>query len=356
MQKLGIDLSTYQKEVDWQKVKDAGIAFAILRAGFGNSVNQQDSMFETHMKGALAVGLPVGVYWFNYCLSEEDARKEAKACLQVLAPYKGKILLPVFADYEGDSDRYAKENGVTPTKESRTAWIRAFCDEIEKGGFTPGVYTNPDFIRNKLLYEELKDYPLWLAQYGVDTPAYPCDYWQYTSTGQLAGVSGNVDMNRAGDVPVQAVPDKAPSKVPTKKASVTYRVRGQSGTWYPPVYDLQDFAGVAGDAITDVAVKVSAGKVRYRVHVKGGAWLPWVTGYDVKDAKNGYAGNGQVIDAIAVYYETPAGQPVKKAKYRVAPLRGEYYAWQLDEEKTGGQDGYAGTFGKAIDRLQITLA
>ena len=193
----GMDVSTWNGAVDWKKVKAAGIKFVIIRAGFGNSETQQDNRFAAYMDGALSVGLPVGVYWFNYCLSEEDARKEAKACLQVLAPYKGKILLPVFADYEGDSDRYAKENGVTPTKESRTAWIRAFCDEIEKGGFTPGVYTNPDFIRNKLIYEKLQDYPLWLAQYGVDTPAYPCDYWQFTSTGKVNGISGNVDMNVA---------------------------------------------------------------------------------------------------------------------------------------------------------------
>ena len=153
---------------------------------------------------------------------------------------------------------------------------------------------------------------------------------------------------------LMAASSSAEEKPAAENVDVTYRVKAGE-KWYPEVKNLADFAGKIGVAITDVAVKVSAGKVRYRVHVKGGAWLPWVTGYDVKDAKNGYAGNGQVIDAMTVYYETPAGQPVKKAKYRVAPLRGEYYAWQLDEEKTGGQDGYAGTFGKAIDRLQITL-
>ena len=153
---------------------------------------------------------------------------------------------------------------------------------------------------------------------------------------------------------LSAASGSAEEKPVTEDVNVTYRVKA-GGKWYPEVKNLADFAGKIGVAITDVAVKVSAGKVRYRVHVKGGAWLPWVTGYDVKDAKNGYAGNGQVIDAMTVYYETPAGQPVKKAKYRVAPLRGEYYAWQLDDEKTGGQDGYAGMLGQNIDRLQITL-
>ena len=109
MKKKGIDLSTYQKEVDWQKVKDAGITFAILRAGFGNSANQQDAMFETHMKGALAVGLPVGVYWFSYARSVEEARKEAKACLSVIEPYKARLTYPVFFDFEYDSATYAEK-------------------------------------------------------------------------------------------------------------------------------------------------------------------------------------------------------------------------------------------------------
>ena len=102
----GIDLSTWQKEVDWQEVKSDGIHFAILRAGFGNGT--RDEMFESHIKGALGAGLGVGVYWFLYPASVEDARREARECLKIIEPYKGKINYPVYADYEYDSDRYAQ--------------------------------------------------------------------------------------------------------------------------------------------------------------------------------------------------------------------------------------------------------
>ena len=135
-----------------------------------------------------------------------------------------------------------------------------------------------------------------------------------------------------------------------------YAVRA-GGKTYPPVKNLNDFAGVRGKAITDVAIKVSKGSVKYRVHVKGGGWLPYVTGYNWNDHKNGYAGNGKVIDAIEVYYSTPADIANKygyqKAQYRVSPVNGNYYAWQFDNEKGGGQDGYAGDFGVAIDRFQL---
>ncbi len=86
--------------------------------------------------------------------------------------------------------------------------------------------------------------------------------------------------------------------------------------------NLEDYAGFTG-AVTDVAVHVSAGSVKYRVHIKGGNWLPYVTGCNINDAVNGYAGNGLEIDAVEVYYYTPDSiRPYKKAKYRVAPVSG----------------------------------
>lgn len=141
---------------------------------------------------------------------------------------------------------------------------------------------------------------------------------------------------------------------------ITYRVRA-NGKWWGEIKNLTDYAGVVGYPITDVAIKVSKGSVKYRVHVKGGGWLGWITAYNINNGATGYAGNGKPIDAIEVYYSTPSD--VKnalghylKAKYRVSPVKGGYYDWQYDDEKTNGQDGYAGAFGKTIDRLQITLS
>ena len=152
----------------------------------------------------------------------------------------------------------------------------------------------------------------------------------------------------------ESKPKPSPQPAKDKAPDVVYRVRC-GGTWLPEVKNLTDYAGIIGEPVTDVAVKVSDGTVKYRVHVKGAGWLPYVTGYNVKDHVHGYAGNGKEIDAVEVYYFTPKGKAVRKAKYRVSPLKGGYWPWQYDNEKTGGQDGYAGAFGKTIDRLQIVI-
>lgn len=143
-------------------------------------------------------------------------------------------------------------------------------------------------------------------------------------------------------------------KPATEDVDVTYRVRA-GGKWYPAVKNLSDFAGKVGVAITDVAIKVSQGKIKYRVHLLDGSWLPYVTGYNISDAANGYAGTGKPIDAIEVYYYTPDGVAIKKAKYRVSPLKRNYWSWQYDNEKDDSQDGYAGKYGQSIDRFQIVI-
>ena len=190
----GIDVSTFQKSVDWQQVKADGVRFAILRAGFGDG--NQDVMFESHMKGALDAGLDVGIYWLLYSLSAEEARQEARKCLKILEPYKGKINYPIYADYEYDSDRYAQEQGVAVTKAFRTDCIIAFCDEVEKAGWYAGWYANLDYIRNKLDTDRLKRYDLWLADY-TGGPNYTCGMQQFTSSGQVDGISDGVDMDTA---------------------------------------------------------------------------------------------------------------------------------------------------------------
>lgn len=131
----------------------------------------------------------------------------------------------------------------------------------------------------------------------------------------------------------------------------TYCVKADGKT-YPSVKNLADYAGVRGKAITDVAIMCNVGKVEYRVHVLGGKWLPYVTGFNWADPVNGYAGNGKPIDAIEVIYLAPDGSS-QKAQYRVSPVNKGYYSWQYNNETGGGQDGYAGSFGKKIDRFQL---
>lgn len=169
--------------------------------------------------------------------------------------------------------------------------------------------------------------------------------------GELMGIEVNVDIN---------IPTSSGSSTSSSGDSTVYfkyRVRTAQDGWLPEVVNLNDYAGIQGHAITDVAIGVDKGSLWYQVHVKGGDWLPAVTGYNINDYNNGYAGNGEQIDAIRVYYNTPADFASKygyqKAQYRVSPVNSGYYSWQYDNETGNGQDGYAGTFGVAIDRFQL---
>ena len=137
-----------------------------------------------------------------------------------------------------------------------------------------------------------------------------------------------------------------------------YRAKTKEDGWLPEVINLSDYAGIPGHEITDIAIGVDVGSLWYQVHTIKGKWLPPVTGYDINDFENGYAGDGTPIDAICVYYITPDGYVknygyYQKAQYRVSPVDEPYFDWQYDNEKTNGQDGYAGMFGKPIDRFQL---
>lgn len=133
--------------------------------------------------------------------------------------------------------------------------------------------------------------------------------------------------------------------------NVYYRVKTQKHGWLPEVKNLEDYAGYENSPITDIAIGVDKGSIKYRVHIKNGNWLPYVTGYNIGNNKNGYAGNGQIIDAIEVYYDTPINiRPYKKAKYKVND-----YSWQYDNETSNNQDGYAGNFGVNITKFQIII-
>ena len=139
--------------------------------------------------------------------------------------------------------------------------------------------------------------------------------------------------------------------VPSNVVNVYYRVKTKKYGWLPEVKNLEDYAGWKNSPITDVAIRVDKGSIWYQVHVKGGKWLPKVTGYNINDYNNGYAGNGKIIDAIRVYYNTPDSiRPYKKAKYKV-----NNYPYQYDNETTNGQDGYAGVYGVNVTKFQIII-
>ena len=133
--------------------------------------------------------------------------------------------------------------------------------------------------------------------------------------------------------------------------NVFYRVKTKKHGWLPEVKNLTDYAGWENQPIIGVAIRVDKGSVWYQAHIKGGNWLGKVTGCDINDYNNGWAGNNKAIDCIRIYYNTPSSiRPYKKAKYKV-----NNYPWQYDDEKGNGQDGYAGVYGIDAKELRITI-
>ena len=185
----GIDVSKHQGIIDWKMVADSGIDFAIIRAGYGKS--NVDERFIENIVGAHTGGLKVGVYWFIYALNEEDALKNAEMFHQTIEPYKEAITFKVFADYEYDSDNYSKKHGVVQNKSTRTKIVKTFLNYLKSKGWDVGNYANPDYIKSK--FNDLSEYPLWLAWYTDDEGRIedynPC-MWQYTSNGSVSGIKG----------------------------------------------------------------------------------------------------------------------------------------------------------------------
>lgn len=190
----GIDVSKHNGTINWSKVKNDGVKFAIIRGGYGNST--VDPKFKENIEGAIAAGLDVGVYWFSYATSEAKAKEEAIKCLEVLKPYKNKIKYPVFFDFEYDSVNYAMKQGVAISKTLSSNFAKAFLQEIKSDGYIAGLYTNLDFSNNYFTSEVLNAYDTWIAQYNSSC-SYKGKYimWQYSEKGSVSGISGNVDLN-----------------------------------------------------------------------------------------------------------------------------------------------------------------
>lgn len=216
----GIDISNYQNVRDWSAVKASGVEFVIIRAGWGKT--NTDPGFKKNIEAALAQGIKVGVYWFLYAKSEADIIKNAAKCDSVIGPYKDKITMKVWADWEYDSDKYF--SGLD--KKTRTAWVDKFCQELKAKGYEVGVYANKDYLKN--YFNDLSQYPLWLAYYANSKGDTKCEIWQKSSNGQVPGISGKVDMDEYFGSFTETAP--APSNPPVqestnKPAPVTYTVK-----------------------------------------------------------------------------------------------------------------------------------
>ena len=190
---LGIDVSKWNGDIDWNAVKNSGVNYVIIRCGYrGSSTGAliEDPKFKANIKGATSSGLKVGVYFFSQATSEVEAVEEASMVLSLIKGYN--ISYPVFLDVEPSGGR-----GDSISKEVRTSVINAFCQTISNSGYTSGVYANKTWLESKFSTGNLSSScKIWLAQYAAQ-PTYGGKYnmWQYTSKGKVNGISGDVDMN-----------------------------------------------------------------------------------------------------------------------------------------------------------------
>lgn len=183
----GIDVSVHNGSIDWQKVKNAGIQFAILRAGYGRELSQKDTKFEENYKNAKAAGVPVGAYWYSYAMSEDEARLEADVFLSVIS---GKQFeMPVYFDLE-------EKKQFDLGKKKVSAIMRAFLENVEKAGYFVGLYGSASSLTTHTADNIKSRYTIWLAHW-TDQTNYSGAYgiWQYSSEGKVNGISGNVDMD-----------------------------------------------------------------------------------------------------------------------------------------------------------------
>ena len=192
--RFGIDVSKWNKEIDWDKVKSAGVEFAIIRVGYRGATTGAlvvDPYFEANIKGAIRAGIPVGVYFFTQAVDTVEAVEEASMVTALCRDYK--LTYPVFIDVEGLGGS-GRADGLDV--ETRTAVSEAFCATIESAGYRAGVYSSRNWMNQMLDMDRLNKYIVWLAEYR-DVPIYQGYYhmWQYTSGGSVDGIEGRVDFN-----------------------------------------------------------------------------------------------------------------------------------------------------------------
>ena len=191
---LGIDVSKWNGNIDWNAVKNSGVSYVIIRCGYrGSSAGALivDSKFKENIKGATAAGLKVGVYFFTQAIDKNEALEEASMVLELIKDYK--ISYPVFLDVEPGGGRADSLNVAT-----RTEICKTFCETIKQYGYTPGIYANKTWLETKLDMNVLNAYKVWLAQYASE-PTYQgrYDMWQYKDTGKIGGITGSVDLNQS---------------------------------------------------------------------------------------------------------------------------------------------------------------
>lgn len=334
----GIDVSSHQGVINWDKVK---VDFAIIRLGYGDNIERQDdSQFITNINGCIRNNIPFGVYLYSYAKNlagNESIQSEVEHCKRLLSKISKKPFC-VYIDMEDDST-------IKLGKLTLSNFALEFCKQITNVGYKAGVYANENWCKNYLDVENIgkKGYSIWCAKYSSIGPniAYKYDIWQYADNGKVDGINGNVDMNYMNN----DIRGNGGSSTPTSNnIDITYQIWDDvKNKWLPNVINDKDYAGLFGHDVCCVYANASKGNVYYKVHTEGGKWLP-----EVKN-RTDYAGiYNKPIDGLMIKSDT------KTLSYRVhLRKQNRWLPWVSGYNQNDNNNGYAGILGQEIDGLQI---
>ena len=328
---IGIDVSEHNGALDWSKIKAAGISFAIIRTGYG--VSHVDNYFEKNIQGALAQGIPVGVYHFSYALNASGAKSEAAFVLKLLEPYKDKITLPVFYDFEYDTVDYAKKKGVTLGKEAFNAHTVAFCEAIKAAGYKPGTYYNLDYLRRYVDINQVGKYVQWYAQYASNASASGWAIWQYSSSYTIPGCSGRFDANVLGDASLLTGT--------TGKYTVGWH-KDSKGWWYADsttTYYKSQWAKIKekwyyfddSGYMTDSAWRVEANSDTYYLGADGDMQTGMVVGLGTDGRLQPLERYFHLLSELPDYYRTEIDKLIAAGKLKGKAGEGESLVLDLSE-------------------------
>ena len=219
--RLGVDVSFYQGDIDWQKVADAGVEFAMIRCGYRGSSEGElfvDEKFEQNMQGAIDAGLDVGVYFFSQSTGAIEAAEEALFVLDLIKDYE--IRMPVAFDWEPLEESRAQDID----RDELTASALVFCEMVEDAGYTPCVYLYRYIAYYDYDLAKLADFQLWIGAPGTTLDFYyEAAIWQFSFTSRLEGIDADVDMNlqfyALGTDPACPTPEPSPSESPEPSES-----------------------------------------------------------------------------------------------------------------------------------------
>ena len=317
----GIDVSNHQGTVDWNKVKAAGIDFAILKVG--PVYGKPDDSFEKNAAECERLGIPYGVYYYSYARSVEDANKEADRTLAWLGSHHPS--LPVYYDLE---DSYILQDPDF-SKDKLTQIAQAFCNRMEAVGFKSGIYANLNWLNNYLNSPSLSGYDHWVAQYN-----WRCDYagsysfWQYSSSGNVPGVNGRCDMNYCFNGSLLNVDDS--------KMHIQYEAHVSNIGWMSSKRDGST-AGTTGQSKSVEDLKVSIlnpvedGSVQINANVSGVGWQGWDT---PSASEGGTTGQGRAVEAVRLRLTGSLAKDYD-VYYRVHASNIGWMAWAKDGEEAG---------------------